>query len=105
VFDATARYHNPVNAAAWSDPDIDASYDNVRAHERLQLEADAAAMLPHLVCHDAANLDLPLSEQVGESRYDRRLPRAGPPFDEQSRGHGHRSYDCLPPARTGMITA
>lgn len=31
VFDATARFHNPVNAAAWSDPDIDASYENVRA--------------------------------------------------------------------------
>jgi AcrR family transcriptional regulator len=31
VFDATARYHNPVHAAAWSDPDIDASYENVRA--------------------------------------------------------------------------
>jgi AcrR family transcriptional regulator len=31
VFDATARYHNPVNATAWSDPDIDTSYQNVRA--------------------------------------------------------------------------
>jgi hypothetical protein len=24
VFDATARFHNPVHAAEWSDPDIDA---------------------------------------------------------------------------------
>jgi AcrR family transcriptional regulator len=31
VFDATARYHNPINAAAWSDPDIDAGYENVRS--------------------------------------------------------------------------
>jgi len=31
VFDATARYHNPINATAWSDPDIDTSYENVRA--------------------------------------------------------------------------
>ena len=31
VFDATTRYHNPVHAAAWSDPNIDASYENVRA--------------------------------------------------------------------------
>jgi len=31
VFDATARYHNPVHATSWSDPDIDTSYENVRA--------------------------------------------------------------------------
>ena len=31
VFDASTRYHNPVHAAAWSDPDIDTSYENVRA--------------------------------------------------------------------------
>jgi AcrR family transcriptional regulator len=31
VFDATARYHNPINANAWSDPGIDTSYQNVRA--------------------------------------------------------------------------
>jgi len=31
VFDATARFHNPINATAWSDPDIDVSYENVRA--------------------------------------------------------------------------
>ena len=31
VFDATARFHNPINATAWSDPDIDTSYQNVRA--------------------------------------------------------------------------
>src|SRR6266542_6464869 len=28
VFDATARYHNPVHATSWSDPDIDTSYEN-----------------------------------------------------------------------------
>jgi len=31
VFDATARYHNPVHATSWSDLDIDTSYENVRA--------------------------------------------------------------------------
>jgi len=31
VFDATARFHNPINATAWSDPEIDTSYQNVRA--------------------------------------------------------------------------
>jgi AcrR family transcriptional regulator len=31
VFDATTRYHNPAHAAAWSDPAMDASYENVRA--------------------------------------------------------------------------
>ena len=31
VFDATARFHNPANAATWSDPAIDAAYDGVRA--------------------------------------------------------------------------
>jgi AcrR family transcriptional regulator len=30
VFDATARFHNPVNAAAWSDPEIDNAYQRVR---------------------------------------------------------------------------
>lgn len=31
VFDATARFHNPANAAAWSDPAIDAEYAAVRS--------------------------------------------------------------------------
>ena len=31
VFDATARFHNPVHAAEWSDLDIDAAYAGVRA--------------------------------------------------------------------------
>jgi AcrR family transcriptional regulator len=31
VFDATARFHNPVHAAEWSDPGIDAAYKQVRA--------------------------------------------------------------------------
>ena len=30
VFDATARFHNPVHAAEWSDPGIDAAYGRVR---------------------------------------------------------------------------
>ena len=30
VFDATARFHNPVHAPEWSDPDIDAAYEHVR---------------------------------------------------------------------------
>lgn len=29
IFDATARFHNPVNAASWSDPAIDAAYEGV----------------------------------------------------------------------------
>lgn len=31
VFDATARFHNPANAASWSDPEIGAAYAQVRA--------------------------------------------------------------------------
>lgn len=30
VFDATSRFHNPANAAAWSDPGIEAAYEGVR---------------------------------------------------------------------------
>ncbi len=30
AFDATTRFHNPVHAATWSDPDINAAYENVR---------------------------------------------------------------------------
>jgi AcrR family transcriptional regulator len=29
VFDATARFHNPVHAAEWADPDIDAAFERV----------------------------------------------------------------------------
>jgi AcrR family transcriptional regulator len=29
VFDATARFHNPVHAAEWSDPGIDAAFEGV----------------------------------------------------------------------------
>ena len=31
VFDATARFHNPANAAAWSDPGIERDYEAVRS--------------------------------------------------------------------------
>ena len=31
VFDATARFHNPAHASAWSDPSIDIDYEDVRA--------------------------------------------------------------------------
>ncbi|HSD02033.1 MAG TPA: TetR family transcriptional regulator [Gaiellales bacterium] len=31
VFDATSRFHNPVNAPSWSDPGIDDAYQHVRA--------------------------------------------------------------------------
>jgi AcrR family transcriptional regulator len=31
VFDATARFHNPANAAAWSDPAIKEAYEGVRS--------------------------------------------------------------------------
>jgi AcrR family transcriptional regulator len=30
VFDATARFHNPIHAPEWSNPDIDAAYQSVR---------------------------------------------------------------------------
>jgi AcrR family transcriptional regulator len=29
VFDATGRFHNPLHASAWSDPDIDAAFEDV----------------------------------------------------------------------------
>lgn len=29
VFDATARFHNPVHASEWSDPGIDAAFERV----------------------------------------------------------------------------
>jgi AcrR family transcriptional regulator len=31
VFDATSRFHNPANAAAWTDPGIDQAYEAVRS--------------------------------------------------------------------------
>jgi AcrR family transcriptional regulator len=31
AFDATTRFHNPAHAAEWSDPQIDAAYEAVRA--------------------------------------------------------------------------
>ena len=31
VFDATARFHNPVHAAEWTDPSIDAAYEDLLA--------------------------------------------------------------------------
>ena len=31
VFDATSRFHNPANAASWSEPSTDAEYERVRA--------------------------------------------------------------------------
>lgn len=31
AFDATTRFHNPAHAAEWSDPQIDAAYEGVRA--------------------------------------------------------------------------
>lgn len=31
VFDATSRFHNPANAAAWADPEIEQDYQAVRA--------------------------------------------------------------------------
>ena len=31
VFDATSRFHNPAQAAEWSDPQIDAAYAHVRS--------------------------------------------------------------------------
>jgi AcrR family transcriptional regulator len=31
AFDATTRFHNPAHAAEWSDPQVDAAYEGVRA--------------------------------------------------------------------------
>jgi AcrR family transcriptional regulator len=31
VFDATSRFHNPANAAAWADPGISEAYESVRS--------------------------------------------------------------------------
>jgi AcrR family transcriptional regulator len=31
VFDATSRFHNPVHAAEWSDPQVDVAYEEVRS--------------------------------------------------------------------------
>jgi AcrR family transcriptional regulator len=31
VFDATSRFHNPAHAVEWSDPQVDAAYEGVRA--------------------------------------------------------------------------
>jgi len=42
VFDATARFHNPAHAPQWSDPGIDAAYEDVRALVMLGLGAQAA---------------------------------------------------------------
>ncbi len=41
VFDATARFHNPENAAAWTDPEIAAAYEQVRALVESGLTAPA----------------------------------------------------------------
>jgi len=40
VFDSTARFHNPVHAAEWSDPGIDAAYEEVRCLVLAGLTAD-----------------------------------------------------------------
>ena len=49
VFDATARYHDPVHAGAWSEPDIDTSYENV---ERSSSRAAFAAAAPAHAARD-----------------------------------------------------
>jgi AcrR family transcriptional regulator len=43
VFDATARFHNPANAASWSDPEIDAAYEQVRTLIEAGLKAPAGS--------------------------------------------------------------
>jgi AcrR family transcriptional regulator len=43
VFDATARFHNPVHAAEWSNPQIDSQYEGVRALVVSALEHDRSA--------------------------------------------------------------
>lgn len=43
VFAATARFHNPVHAAEWTDPGIDASFDEVMDLLLRGLGADPAA--------------------------------------------------------------
>lgn len=41
VLDATARFHNPANAASWSDPKIGTAYEQVRALVEAGLKAPA----------------------------------------------------------------
>lgn len=41
VFDATARFHNPANAAQWADPEIGPAYEAVRELVIEGLRADA----------------------------------------------------------------
>jgi AcrR family transcriptional regulator len=41
VFDATARFHNPANAASWSDPGITSAYEHVVALVLAGLSAPA----------------------------------------------------------------
>ena len=43
VFDATARFHNPADAASWSDPEIGAAYEQVRALVEAGLKAPAGS--------------------------------------------------------------
>jgi len=43
VFDATARFHNPVHAAEWSNPQIDSQYEGVRSLVVSALEHDRSA--------------------------------------------------------------
>ena len=48
LFDATSRFHNPANAAAWADPEINQAYEAVRA----------------LVLAGLAKIDLRVEEEV-----------------------------------------
>jgi AcrR family transcriptional regulator len=43
VFDATARFHNPANAASWSDPEIASAYEQVASLVLAGLSAPASA--------------------------------------------------------------
>jgi AcrR family transcriptional regulator len=42
VFDATSRFHNPINAAQWSDPGIDTAFEGVWSLVLAGLGADPA---------------------------------------------------------------
>jgi AcrR family transcriptional regulator len=46
VFDATGRFHNPVHAAEWSDPAVDADFDGVWTILARGLEAGGAGVPP-----------------------------------------------------------
>jgi hypothetical protein len=59
--------------------------------ERLDLEADSAAILANLVGDEAADLDALLAQKLRQPRCDGRLADTGPPLEEDSQRRGRVS--------------